>query len=479
MKNIPRRRFLGLTAFGLTYAAFGQETENAAAASVFDPARFEQIGKITPRASITIEKSPLSVGFEVLDRKCFEPERAYPHLAQLGVKWARCQTGWCRCETERGQYDFHWLDEVVDSLLKIGIQPWFNLGYGNRLYTPDAPDEAAVGWVPVYDDAAMQAWLRFTQALAEHFAPRVKHWEIWNEPNIANFWKPNKPNAGDYVKLVAQTAPVIRKAVPGAVIIGVACSGIKMEYIDACLAAGLTDHVDVISYHPYRPKPEEGYEQEIARLRGSIAAHRKGVEIWQGENGCPSKGGPESTGALSKLNWTETAQAKWLLRRILLDLRLEIPLTSYFHTVDLVNYQEKTNFKGLLRGHEYTPKPAYYAYQNLCALFDAKTRRAAFEAERLDGEKAELLECGFVREGRALCAYWFPADLLEPWKPQTLSMRITFPENAFIAEPIVIDPFSGQAYAPREKSVKKTGVEFPDLPLLDYPLIVADRSVLT
>jgi beta-glucosidase/6-phospho-beta-glucosidase/beta-galactosidase len=116
-------------------------------------------------------------------------------------------------------YDFAWLDEVVDGLLKIGIQPWFNLGYGNPLYTPTA-DATAVGWVPVFDEATMAAWKAFTAALAEHFKGRVTHWEIWNEPNITGFWKPGKPDAASYVKLVEQTAPVIREKVQGAVIIG-------------------------------------------------------------------------------------------------------------------------------------------------------------------------------------------------------------------------------------------------------------------
>ncbi|HPO12655.1 MAG TPA: beta-galactosidase [Candidatus Hydrogenedentes bacterium] len=483
MKSIGRRRFLALTAAGLSCAALGNETVStspimADKTGVLDALGLKRIGQVTPRPSKSIEASPLSVGFEVLDRKCFNPVRTYEHLAQLGVKWARCQTGWCRCETERGNYDFKWLDDVVDSLLAIGIQPWFNLGYGNTLYTPSAPDEYAVGWVPVYDDTAMQAWLRFTQALAEHFAARVKHWEIWNEPNISNFWQPNKPNAHDYVNLVAQTAPVIRKAVSGASIIGLACSGIKMEYIEACLEAGLTDHIDIVSYHPYRALPEDNYDREILRLREAISTRRKGIELWQGENGCPSQGGPESVGALSKLNWTETSQAKWLLRRILIDLRLGIALTSYFHTVDLLNYRSKTNFKGLLRGADYTPKPAYYAYQCLCALFDAKTKPTALSPIFLDQDTQLIQQGEFVRDGRALYACWFPANLQQEWKMRTISLRLTFPEDAAITDPVLIDPLDGKAYAPTKTTASKRTLEVHDLPLLDYPLILTDRQLV-
>ena len=59
---------------------------------------YKALGEIKPVASKDIEASPLSVGFETLDRKMFDPERAYEHVGRLGVKWARCQTGWARTE---------------------------------------------------------------------------------------------------------------------------------------------------------------------------------------------------------------------------------------------------------------------------------------------------------------------------------------------------------------------------------------------
>ena len=483
MCDLSRRLFLAMAGTGFACAAFGEDAPPLPEERVGNPVALEvfglkRVGYVVPRPSISVEASSLSVGFEVLDRQCFIPERTYASLAQLGVKWARCQTGWCRCETKPGEYAFGWLDAVVDSLLAIGIQPWFNLGYGNRLYTPESPDEYAVGWVPVYDEAAMEAWLRFTRTLAEHFASRVRHWEIWNEPNITNFWKPKEPNGTDYVRLVAQTAPVIRKAIPGATIIGLTCSGIKMKYIEECLNAGLAEHIDVLSYHPYRAIPEEVYDDELMQLRNAIASRGKAIQVWQGENGCPSKGGPESTGALSKLDWNENAQAKWLLRRILTDLRHDLPLTSYFHTVDLLHYQGKTNFKGLLRGADYTPKPAYYAYQCLCALFDAKTRHTSISTELPGQEKVRLQEAGFVRDGRALYAFWLPADLLKPYEARTISIHLCLPGGSVLDDPVLMDPLSGQAYEGIVIKTDTSGIVAHDLPLLDYPLILADRGLI-
>ena len=437
--------------------------------------KLESVGKLKTRRANEIETSPFSVGFEVLDRQRFDPTKTYEHLANLGAKWARCQTGWNRCETVKGEFTFEWLDEVVDSLLKIGVQPWFNLGYGNKLYTPAKPDDMSVGWAPVFDDAARAAWLRFVDKVAEHFADRVSHWEIWNEPNITAFWKPNRPNGTDYVEMVKITAPVIRQHVADAVIIGGVFARIPKEYIQACLDAGLADHIDRLSYHPYRPVPEDNYEQDIADLREMIAACNKNVKLWQGENGCPSQGGPESTGALSNLDWDERKQAKWVLRRILSDLRLDVELTSYFHTVDLVGYRGKTNFKGLLRGGDYSPKPSFFAYQSLCTLFAGQAERVDQVPELLDQKRVKLVDAVFKREGRLMYAWWYPADLFQPWEARSITVRITLPKGTQLENPVLIDPLSQRIYRFARLDRGEGQVTLNDLPLLDYPLLVCDE----
>lgn len=482
--RLTRRTWLGVSAAGAAGALVGSRLGAAEPSGQPEPipndAPFDfalpEVGRVKPVSSKAIEASPLSVGFEVLDRRCFEPERTYEHLAALGVKWARCQTGWNRCETKPGQFDFAWLDAVVDSLLKIGVQPWFNLGYDNKLYFPDKPDEQSVGWAPVFRDDQQAAWLRFVARVAEHFRDRVRHWEIWNEPNIPGFWKPQKPSAADYVRLVRITAPEIRRRVPDAVLIGGAFAGIPMGYIQGCLDAGLAGLVDRISYHPYRPLPETGYEAEVQKLRAMIAERNPKVAIWQGENGCPSRGGTGSMGAMANLPWNETRQAKWLLRRIASDLRLGLELTSYFHAVDLQGYRTGTNFKGLLRGGQYTPKPAYFAFQCLCALFDAKTKRADLKPVLVGQDRVRLQDAGFVRDGHAFYAWWYPASLLEAWQRRTITVRLTLPPGVKLDSPALIDPISGRAYRFDRARVEGPATTLPDLPLLEYPLLLTDAA---
>lgn len=466
MDTITRRTFSQYSLGAAALAALRPGRLRAQEKDVWEGFGLTPLGTLKTRPSAAIKASPLSVGYETLDRQHFDPARTYALAAELGVKWARCQTGWARCEKAKGAYDFGWLDEVVDGLLKIGIQPWFNLGYGNPLYTPKA-DATAVGWVPVFDEAALAGWKAFTERLAEHFKGRVTHWEIWNEPNITAFWKPGKPDAASYVKLVEQTAPLIRARVPGAVIVGGAYAGIPMDFYAACLEAGLGKHVDRISYHPYRAVPEKGYDEEVRKMRELLGKHGAAhVKLWQGENGCPSVKG--SSGALSEQEWSEARQAKWLARRVLSDLKQEVELSSYFLIVDLVGYRGKTNFKGLLRGEAYTAKPAYYAYRNLCSLFDAETarRKVAFQLEGAD--QARTCAAGFQRRGEPLIAYWAVEDLTKDVPPAKVKLVLGAPEKTRLGRPALLDPLSGRFYA---------APSLDGLPLADYPLLLADAGV--
>lgn len=459
------------------------------------------LGKLKTKPSREIATSPFSVGLETLDRSLYDPARLYDRLGELGVKWARLQTGWARCEKAPAHYEFNWLDDVVDHVRSLGVRPWFNLGYGNRLYTPNAPDESAVGWVPINSDAAQQAWLRFVRAIAQHFRDRVQHWEIWNEPNIRGFWKPTDPSAKVYTQFAKATSEVIREEIPEAVIIGGALAGMPTDYFRQMLAAGLGEVVQKISYHPYRAVPEASYAKTLQQWRDILnSAGYSRIQLWQGENGCPSVPGGE--GALREYPWDEVKQAKWLLRRILYDRLLGVELTSYYHMVDLVNYrgQGKINPKGLLRGTDYSPKPAYFAYQRLCTLFDGQTLRAkerdvgatlvlsagppktpspndTGQKTSGSGESSSVIEpAAFLRRDRPLWCFWMPKALVTPSVIESGTVRIAEPYEA--GRWCMVDPLSGFVFAIERQTGTSEKQFAVDCVLADYPLIIADRRAV-
>ena len=81
-------------------------------------------------------------------------------------------------------------------------------------------------------------------------------------------------------------------------------------------------------------------------------------------------------------NMNEEKQAKWLVRRLLLDVFMDMDLAQYFHLCDLMEstYRQASGkvrppvMLGILNGKTYTPKRAYFAMQSVATLFDADTR---------------------------------------------------------------------------------------------------------
>lgn len=479
--TVSRRRFLGQAlAVGGGLYILGLE-KSVAAGKENKSGKMKLIGKVMPRSGKEITSSSLGVGFETLDRKLFLPEKTYDALASLGVKWARVQTGWCRCETVKGTYEFGWLDEIVDSLLAIGIQPWFNVGYGNQLYTPEAPEKTAVGWIPENSDEARRGWISFVRALADHYQGRVTHYEIWNEPNVMPFWRPGKPTPEGYTAFIKRTSEVIRSQIPGSVIIGGGFGGFPTNFLKESLELKLADYIDKITYHPYVEIPEKNYQQQVTSWRELLAQYKPSLVLWQGECGCPST--DYSVGALSKLKWNESRQARWLLRRTINDLRLNLEMISWYHASDqagyrLVGYPEGKSgaYFGLLRMDDYSRKPSYYAYQTMCALFDSQTQVCSAASMKFTPpvqNAGSVEQAAFQRGASPICAYWLPASVMEDTPEQTTGVTVSLQQNLNLQKPVLIDPLTGNVYKLKGKQENGQWL-FSSLPLRDYPMLITD-----
>ncbi len=453
-------------------------------------------GRLTPRKTAEIQGNRIGVGFETLDRYHFDPEKAYPHLAELGAKWARVQTGWNRCEREKGVYEFKWLDDVIDSLMDAGVQPFLSLSFGNLLYTPDAVHDSARGHVAFYygEDSA-RAWQEFVFHVVEHFQDRVKCWEVWNEPNTKGFWQPEPPNPVDYVRLLEETVPQVRKACKDAVIIGGILASVKpvhsLPFLEKCLQAGTGKWIDNFGWHPYRSIPEHGYVNEVRTIQSLLREYAPHAGLWQAECGCQSKHGGLCE-FLDIKHLDETIQARWVLRRILTDLGMDLDYTQYFHTVDLFNYIKETGPTGmnqymeLLRGDDFSEKPSFHSLQCLCSLFDQETQAmdsVCFPELLKDHAYAERIDLAavqtqtFVRSGYPLYAYWYPTHFDQAIAPVPVTLSVWSGSTAELELPVLVDPLKRQVYQIGDGKIPCCGADNrfeTQLPLSDYPLILTD-----
>ncbi len=455
---------------------------------------FKPLGKLANRKSTQIASSRLGVGFETLDRDMWDPEPAWPVLDDLGVKWARVQSGWAKTETVKGIYDFAWLDEIVDKLIERGVQPWLSISYGNQLYTPQASPDGT-GFPPIYTEVERQGWTAYVKALTRHFRERVSHYEIWNEPD-AGFFKP-KPDPALYVDLVKLTTSAIKSEFPEAFIIGGAL-GVAMHpgglaFAEQCFKNGMADCIDAISYHGYKYMPEQYSEQEFPAYLRLLNQYKPGLEYWQGETGCPSKVPPGNKQALAEMVVSEEIQARWLLRRMLLELGYDAKLVSYFNMGDFTKYLfagnlNYTSHYGVLRMEDGTPKPSYYALQSLATLLhdplEPAAGRTSFRMQSGDDDNpisreqaASAWQVNLVRGDVPVHAWWLREQVEADSVWKSITMYYWLDESLKLEQPVLIDPVSQQVYE-LELKINYNMPEFANLPISNSPLIITDRSIV-
>ena len=475
--------------------------------------QLKEIGHVQPKNSREISDSYWGIQIGSLDKTLIEK------ATELGVKWTRLRARWEKIEQEKGKYDWKDTDEAFEAVLKYGITPFVTLGNGNRLYSGtgnyDDPKLAAIYGEspapPVGSEAEMEAWLNFVGAVVNRYKDKIQYWEIWNEPNHRRYWGA-PPNGEDYGKLVKVTSDKIRSIQPNAKIIAGSMAGIKADYADAFLSQCDPQNIDIISFHNYAELPEDRVYR-MPRFLEVIKKYNPDLELWQGECGYPSHS--RTTGYRAKAPWGLNIQAKWLLRQSFVDIYFcNATLSNYFllaHEGTLtpeINRPELTgidtifgyperggsrvhskgvNQKCILFREDNQPKPAFFAYQNLCAIIDKSYRivKKQTNVEVLDpgifygiGPYEDAfpsvpLVATFQRgNGSYLLAHWLPWHGQE-YLPKLARIDLTV-QNVEFSSPVLVDLLTGKIY--KIDTIKREGnsIILEDVPLADYPMIITE-----
>lgn len=338
----------------------------------------ERIGTIAVHPASELGRSLWSIGCECLDRGYGNFDNYQAYLGSLGIASARIQSGWARCEQQKGRYDFTWIDRIVDGMRGQGVQPWINLGYGNPLYGA----QKGLGAKIFTDRATMDAWLRFVEAIVTRYKDKVHEWEVWNEPNLGE----NRKDHQAYASLLSQTVEVIRRIQPRAEIIAMSLSRMPLGYtrnvLDLLRERGQLGLIDYVSFHPYHENPDDATAGILA-LDSLVRTYDPRIRLFQGESGCPST--LEWGHALRYYEWSEYSQAKWIIRRMVNDWMMGLR-SSIFTFVDL-QYPNMQQSFGLLRTNLFQEvvykRPSFHAVQHLVNLLRPGIRpagRLGFEA---------------------------------------------------------------------------------------------------
>ena len=213
--------------------------------------------------------------------------------------------------------DFTSMDEIVGlaaqqrmSVLPVVIYapPWDVTGQTSTIFGRPATDGP---------------YANFVTDLVARYGPRgsfwrgrsgpsipIRHWQIWNEPNLEVFW-PAQPFAQSYVALLAAAHAAIKRADPGAqVVLAGLTNSSWVELQSIYRVRGARAAFDAVAAHPYTANPA-GVITILGYVRAVMDAHGdRSKPILATEIGWPSAQGVASVGASPTLVTTEAGQAR-------------------------------------------------------------------------------------------------------------------------------------------------------------------------
>lgn len=236
-------------------------------------------------------------------------------LKESGATHVRIPLRWTTVEPKRGQWDFAKVDRVVHKLrgAQIGILADLSSFPG---WENETEGRTVEGWYDTYPPKDDTNWATYVRTVVRRYKKDIKLWEVWNEENGVDFWRP-LPDAKRYVQLLKVTYKECKAADRKCTVVlgGLQMNGVvanpwspvkTTDFLQAIYDSDGKPYFDCVNIHPYvLPSKEEG-ARYMRRLVGETigVVKRNGDEkkpIWVTEIGC----GTNET-------YTREAQAKLL-----------------------------------------------------------------------------------------------------------------------------------------------------------------------
>jgi hypothetical protein len=301
-------------------------------------------------------------------------------MKSMGITWVRFDVDWNGIQpNDSAHYTWSRYDRMMQSLQTVGLRGLAILDYTPAWARPaNCADSDKCAPDPI-------AFARFASTVAERYAPQGLHdWEIWNEPNQIEFWKP-KPDAAQYLYLLQLTSVVLHYTDPQATIITgglsngeVSKGNISMsDFVQALYKLGGQSSFNAIGLHPYTTpnlsSSNPGAWRQMQQVHDIMSSHdNSDKKIWITEYGAPT-GGPgkeAASGELGQPSGTDHVSEK-LQAQLMTDAIQNFshepwagPFIWYNYIDSGTDMNSRLNFYGLRR-YDGTPKPAYDAYKNI------------------------------------------------------------------------------------------------------------------
>ena len=193
---------------------------------------------------------------------------------------------WADLEPSKGQWRFEKLDSYVS--LAEQHRTGLLLPLGGSPKWASARPELKSSYYPGFtaEPANIEDWREYVRTIVSRYKGRIQAYEIWNEPNLRDFWT---GTIEQMLTLTKEASSIIHSVDPNAIVVSPsATEDYGIPWLAEFLKKGGGRYVDVIGYHLYltqQAKPEE-LLPFIQKVRRAISENDLGNKpLWNTESG--------------------------------------------------------------------------------------------------------------------------------------------------------------------------------------------------
>jgi len=200
---------------------------------------------------------------------------------------------WPDLEPDKLQWRFDRLDRYVSLAEKHGTSVLLPLG-GSPPWAsarPAAPSPYQAGFSA--EPANLDDWRTYVRTVVSRYKGRIRAYEIWNEPNLKDFWS---GTTDQMVALTKEASQIIHAVDPKAIVVSPsATADFGIPWLVEFLKKGGGQYVDVIGYHFYVAKLPEELVPLIQRVQQVISENGLASKpLWNTEMGWIAASRPDS-----------------------------------------------------------------------------------------------------------------------------------------------------------------------------------------
>jgi xylan 1,4-beta-xylosidase len=172
--------------------------------------------------------------------------------------------------TDPASYNFGYTDQVLEGMLKNGIEPYFRIGNGHDAGAPPDFDK--------YAEIVRHIVLHYNKGWANGYRMRIKYWSIWNEPDLnatsgrSRYWT---GDAKSFFPLYTKVAKAIKAADATALVGGPTTGGNHPDFHEPFFKY-VSDNkapLDFYDYHWYAIGSNDPYD--YVRLTNQVRGELK------------------------------------------------------------------------------------------------------------------------------------------------------------------------------------------------------------